>query len=504
MRLRLKKMELIDEAAIDGLSPGELALLAKEWRRKLEEYQGILFRIRRRVFGRSSEKSAAGKTADAAPGVPKKARGETTKKPSERYPEAKVREDDIGFTEPAACSTCAVCGAAAMANSGMTETSEYLDVEAKEFTVVQQHREKRRCTKCHASIVTAPLPPRVTPGGSYSDELIVDAAVSKYCDLIPMERYCQMAGRGGLTGLPPHSLIQASFRLAAFLRPVFDEIKRESLDTPVLLADETPHRMLEGDVKHRWYLWGFSSRTACFFECHDTRSGDVSTAVLQQSSCVVLVSDAYSAYKKSITIANEARRKEGRPLIIPAYCNAHARREFLPSGSTENQDDSVDAKIIRELYEQIYKINKEAKGLPAADVLAKRAAMSPHFKAIREDAVQKIDSYSSKSAMGGAYSYFLKYFDGLTVFLTNADVPIDNNASERLLRSPVIGRKTWYGTHSREGAATAAVHFTIVETCKMNGVNPRAFYLDAVRRIHSKQTVLTPSQFKSQSSSDTC
>lgn len=98
----------------------------------------------------------------------------------------------------------------------------------------------------------------------------------------------------------------------------------------------------------------------------------------------------------------------------------------------------------------------------------------------------------------------MRYFDGLTLFLTNADVPIDNNASERLLRSPVIGWKTWYGTHSREGAATAAVHFTIVETCKMNGVNPRAFYLDAVERIHSKQVVLTPSQFKGQSSDDTC
>lgn len=118
----------------------------------------------------------------------------------------------------------------------------------------------------------------------------------------------------------------------------------------------------------------------------------------------VLVSDAHSGYKKSITLANEARHQEGRPLIVPAYCNAHARREFLPSGSDESQVESVDAKFIREQYDRIYKINKEAKGLLAAEVLAKRAAMSPYFEAIRDDAVRKIDSYSSKSAMGGAYS----------------------------------------------------------------------------------------------------
>jgi transposase len=498
VRLHLKKLELIDEAAIDAMSPDALAVLAKEWRLKIDELQRILFRVRRRTFGRSSERSTGGEAdEDEAPSKP---RGETTKRPSERYPEATIREDKIGFPENT-CTTCPECGALALADSGMTEASEYLDVDTKDFVVVQQLREKRRCTKCHGSIVTAPLPPRVTPGGSYSDGLIVDATLSKYCDLIPLERYCKMAGRGGLQGLPSHSLIQGSHRLAEFLGPVFDRVKLEALDTEVLLADETPHRMLEGDLKRRWYLWGFSSPTACFFECHDTRSGDVSTDVLRQSSCLVLLTDAYSGYKKAITLANVERAKEGRPLITPAYCNSHARREFLPDG--ESASESADAEFIREQYEQIYKLNKEAKGLPLEDVLAKRGAMAPYFAAIKAEAEGKIHGYSSKSAMGRAYSYFLKYFEGLTVGLTNGAVPIDNNPSERLLRSPVIGRKTWYGTHSRRGAATAAVHFTLVETCKMNGVNPHAYYMDAIARIHAKLVPLTPSEFKTSGLGDT-
>lgn len=488
MRIRLQKLELIDETSIDAMSREELATLAKLWRQKLGEYQSIIFRVKKRIFGRQSEKTKRDKVADDRP----KPRGATTKRPSERYPDAKVREEKIGFTE---AQKCDVCGTT-MQPTAMAETSEYLDVDVKEFTVVEQKRQKCRCPKCHGSIVTAPLPPRVTPGGSYSDGLIVDATVSKYCDLIPMERYCQMAGRGGLSGLPPHSLIQASFRLAEFLQPVFQLIKQEALNTTVLLADETPHRMLEGDAKQRWFLWGFSSRTACVFECHDTRSGDVATEILRASSCLFLLSDAYSGYKKSIALANVERAKEGRPLITPAYCNAHARREYSPDGETEGE--CLDAKYAREQYEQIYKINKEAKGLSDAEVLAKRQTMTPYFDAIRDDALKKIDSYPAKSAMGKAYAYFLKYFEGLTVFLTNAHVPIDNNASERLLRSSVVGRKTWYGTHSREGAATAAVHFTIVETCKINSVNPRAYYLDAVDRIHGGQDLLTPSQFKAE------
>ena len=122
--------------------------------------------------------------------------------------------------------------------------------------------------------------------------------------------------------------------------------------------------------------------------------------------------------------------------------------------------------------------------------------MVPYFEAIKIEAESKIDSYSSKSTMGSAYNYFLKYYEGLTLFITNPLVPIDNNPAERLLRSPVVGRKTWYGTHSKAGAEAAAVHFSIVETCKMNGVNPREYYADAVARIHGKRELITPRQFR--------
>lgn len=492
MGIRLKKLELVDESQIEAMSKDDLVALAKEWRQRITQYQDLLFRVRRRVFGRKSERSKSDKPTSEQPAEPTAPRGDTTKLPSERYPEAQVQEDDVNFVAPPQCQACG----ATMTDSGMTEDSEYLTVKTKEFIVVQQKRHKHRCPKCHGSMVTAPAAPRVIPGGSYSDDMIVDATLSKYCDLIPMERYCEMAARGGFVGLPPHSLIQASFKLADFMTSVYQRIKDEVLRADVLLADETPHRMLEGDAKKRWFLWGFSSTTACFFECHDTRSGDVSTEILRASSCEVLLTDVYSAYKKSINEANELRAKEGRKPIKPAYCNSHARREFYPDKDNDQAGIVVDAEFMVDQYEEIYRLNTASKGLSDAGILEKRAQMKPYFETLQVQARQKIDTYSSKSSMGRAYAYFLNNFDGLTLFLSDPRVPIDNNASERLLRSHVVGRKTWYGTHSRGGAAAAAVHFSIVESCKMNRVNPRQYYLDMVDRIHLRQSPMTPSQYK--------
>ena len=290
-------------------------------------------------------------------------------------------------------------------------------------------------------------------------------------------------------------------KLASFIKPVYQRIKDETLNTEVLLADETPHRMLEGDAKKKWFLWGFSSMKSCFFECHNTRSGDVSAAVLADSICGVLLSDVYSGYGRSIRLANEIRKKKNRAIILAAYCNAHARRKFK---DRDSDDVCEDAEWMIERYKEIYKLNKEAKDQPVEIVKEKRSEMKPIFESMRDEAQKKIDTYSSKSQMATAYNYFLENYEGLTRFLDNPLIPIDNNLSERLLRSHVVGRKTWYGTHSKESAATAAIHFSIVESCKIIGVNPREFYSDAVKRIHKKLEPLTPQEYKQQRDSNTC
>jgi hypothetical protein len=92
--------------------------------------------------------------------------------------------------------------------------------------------------------------------------------------------------------------------------------------------------------------------------------------------------------------------------------------------------------------------------------------------------------------------HFLKNYDTLTFFLADAETPIDNNAQERNLRSHVMGRKSWYGTHSKRGALTAAILFSIVETCKLAGVNPRQYFECLVNDLLYGAAPYTPAQYK--------
>ncbi len=84
----------------------------------------------------------------------------------------------------------------------------------------------------------------------------------------------------------------------------------------VLHADETPHKMLEGDKKSNWYLWGFSTAESCYFEIHDTRSGDVASEFLKDAACKYLVSDVYSGYQKAVRESNENRVEAGCPYAL--------------------------------------------------------------------------------------------------------------------------------------------------------------------------------------------
>lgn len=373
----------------------------------------------------------------------------------------------------------------------MTEDSEQLTVIPKKYEILRQMRMKFSCS-CSGALVTAAAPPRIVPGSSYSDEMIQDVVLSKYCDLIPMERYAAMAARGGLMNLPPQSLIEVTHHYADFIAPIYTRIYEAVLRSRVMHADETPHRMLEGSDKKSWYLWGFSTPEHCFLECRDSRSGDVASIVLQKSHCEVLITDVYSGYGKAVRLANEQRRKVGLPLIKNANCNAHARRYFFQSLKKGYKE----ASFYLDHYQEIYRLEGDAKGRLPPEIGELRAEMHTHFEAMKRRAVMEASQYPSKSGYGTALRYFLENYVGLTLFLTDPAVAIDNNSQERLLRNPVVGRKTWYGTHSKRGAFTAAILFTVTESCKLVDVNPREYFAAITRDLLAGKAAYTPHEFK--------
>lgn len=439
--------------------------------------------LRQNQYGASSERY---KKPGNNPGESKAPPKPRIKKPSERYPNIPVREERI-TQSPA--PDCPCCGKE-MTDSGMTEDSEQLTVIPKKYEILRQMRAKFRCS-CQGAVITAAAPPRIIPGSTYSDEMIVDVALSKYCDLIPIERYAAMAGRGGLKDLPRQSLIEVTHGLADFVSPAYVLIKKGALASRVLNADETPHRMLEGSDKKSWYLWGFSTPEYCFLECHDTRSGDVASDVLLRSRCEVLVTDVYSGYAKAVRIANEERRAAGLPVIKSANCNSHSRRYFFQCWPKYQE-----AQFYLDHYHEIYRLNSESKGQPPPIVNLIRSEMRPRFEAMKKRALEELASYPSGGKYAKALKYFLDNYVALTLFLEDPEVPMDNNSQERLLRNHVVGRKTWYGTHSERGALTAAILFTLVETCKLNHVNPREYFKKLVADLHAGLQPITPNEFK--------
>lgn len=449
--------------------------LASEQKSFLLEEQTIT--IKHRLFGKSSEKSDKKSTSNKIPKEPRK----RVLLPSERYPNLDVIEKLVELDRPPTC----LCCSKEMKDSGLTEDSEYLTVIPRRYYVVRQKRVKYRCSTCQDDLITAPAIPRIKSGSSYSDEMVVDAALSKYCDLIPVERYVQMADRGGVKGLPANSLIEGTHNLAGFLDPVYRKIKDEVMNSKILHADETPHRMLEGDEKSNWYFWGFSTNSASYFEAHDTRSGTVAADIIKDSSCEYLMSDVFSGYSKAVSDSNVYRREINLPLIKNIYCNAHARRKFKESSESFERE----SELFLWCYSKIYRLEK------LKDFKNRRQWQRLYYGVMERFALKLKNGYSSKSSLVKAMDYFNKNFDELTYFLKHEDLPIDNNSQERLMRNPVIGRKTWYGTHSRKGAETNAVLFSLVESCKLNKVNPRDYFKDIVHAIHEKRDAFTPAAY---------
>lgn len=121
--------------------------------------------------------------------------------------------------------------------------------------------------------------------------------------------------------------------------------------------------------------------------------------------------------------------------------------------------------------------------------------MKAHFKAIKDECERTKEDIMPNSALEKAVNYFSNHYEGLTRCTDNIDLPLDNDSSERLLRSSVVGRKTWYGTHSKKGARTGSILFSIVESCKINQINPRNYFPWVIAQIHQKKSPLTPYEY---------
>ena len=462
----------------------------------IEELQQNVKDLRARLYGKSSEKRKHHKVKR-----PKPPSGQDDQKspqrrkrlPTEQYPEARIEVQTVSAECSPDCPDCQ----AQMTDSGLREVSERLELSPMELFIVRQERVRYHCKACQSAPATAPLPARLAPQTSLNDSVLIEASIAKFYDLIPTQRFAKMLARSQVN-IAHTLLLSAQQTLAQLFTEAYAAVRAEVLSARVLHADETPHRMLErNEGKQQWYLWCFASAQAVYFEIQHTRSSEISIEVLKDSQAAYLLSDVYTGYIKTVKEVNVWRESKGLPLLQSAFCQDHARRYFFKA------QGHPQAEAVLDLYGQIYEIESQVQLLlkhPTTEArdsaLSLRRSMDPLFEQIYDIAAEILMNESTESTIGQGARYFLNHQPGLTLFLSDLDIPISNAFAERSIRNPVVGRKTWLGTHSRKGAETAAIHFSLLESCRLNAVNPREYYNHLAKLKLSGASLITPAQFK--------
>jgi len=372
---------------------------------------------------------------------------------------------------------CPKCGGGLQVWAGQFEQSDEIDVVERSYRVVRHKRQKYRC-QCGECIDTALGPDKFLPGGRYSVDFAISVAIGKYADHLPLARQRRMMARDGLL-IDTQTLWDQIFVLARHLGPTYEALHDLVLQAPVIGADETTWRLL-GSGSKSWWAWSVCSPDAVVYQISPTRSAKDAGRILRDFSGVV-VADGYSAYR---TLRDRrAVSRDGSPFELAA-CWAHVRRKFL-----EAEPDHPEATPVLELIGDLYGV--EAEGREAPDRLAMlRGEKSRELVDQLRDALLAIRALP-RSSLGTAVSYTFELWPALTRFLDDSRIPLDNNQTERALRGVVIGRKNHYGSRSLRGTMVAALFYSLIESAKLCGVEPRAYLREATRRAIAQPGAVT-------------
>jgi transposase len=276
--------------------------------------------------------------------------------------------------------------------------------------------------------------------------------------------------------------------VAWYLKPaLLPEFKKVIESESVNIGDETWWWNLEKDTadkKDRFYLWGVRNKKAALFEIHDSRAQKVAKTFLGKLQGILVV-DGYAGYNIL----------ESETLQL-ARCWFHLRRRF--KAAEKNFPELAD--FFLNLIKKLCLIEREILLLTPEERLKLRQEKSKPVIDEIQARLQELDgAVLPRSSIGKAVSYGIKFWKGLTLFLEHPGVPIGTNDIELSLRHPVVGRKNHYGSKNLKTAETAAIWYSVIETCRIHQVDPRKYITQALKNILSKKPVLMPWDFKASS-----
>jgi transposase len=360
------------------------------------------------------------------------------------------------------------------------DVSERLDIVPTQIRVLVVRRPKYACRSCEEGVVQAPAPARLIEGGIPTDATLAHVLVSKYADHLPLYRQAQMIARQGVD-LDRSTLADWVGRAAWLLRPVYERLFAKLKTSGKLFADETSAPVLDpgrGRTK-TGQLWAYARDDRSWrggdppgvvYVYAPDRKSERPIAHLARFKGVLQV-DGYAGY----------RALAERGDVELAFCWAHVRRRFYELAAAGPAPIASEAlEHIRALYE----IEKTIRGRSAdARRLVRIKKSRPLVDALAPWLRAKLELISQKTKLAEAIRYALSRWDGLTRFIDDGRIEIDSNVVERSIRPIALNRKNALFAGSDGGGEHWAIVASLIETCKLCGVEPHSYLTGVISRI---------------------
>ena len=392
-----------------------------------------------------------------------------------KLPDHLPRIETILDIENKACPCCA--GALHVIGE---DRAERLDVIPARFQVLVVRRPRYGCRACEGVVLQAPAPARLIEGGMPTEATVAHVVVAKYADHLPLYRQAQIYARQGVR-LDRSTLADWTGRAAFLLRPVHERLLQTLKASPKLFADETTAPVLDpgrGRTKtgQLWAYarddrpWGGTDPPAVVYVYAPDRRAARPMAHLADFTGVLQV-DGYGGYR---TVA-------AKGAVRLAFCWAHVRRKFYDLAAAGPAPIATEA-LTR--IQKLYEIEAEIRGqTPDLRQTARHLHTRPILEAFEPWLRARLETVSQKSKLAEAIRYALSRWEGLTLFLDDGRIEIDNNTVERAIRPLALNRKNALFAGSDGGAEHWAVLATLIETAKLNAIDPEAYLTDVITRI---------------------
>ena len=480
-------------AALSGAersSPDRLRMKHRALRSRGKELEGEVERLRslnrqlqQATYGRRSERRCRSQRRGAAVPGPgeRRSRGQQRGAPGHgRTPRPALPVIEQVVEPPA--RWCAHCARPYAANGA--SVTQLIEVEVSAYVRrVHRPRTRARCRCAPASEAVAPPPARLFANTAYGVSVWAWFVLECYAYHRPLRAVARALATMGIP-IAPGTLADAQSRLLGVFEPLDEAIAERQRAAHLVQGDETRwmiHVRGERGENPRCWLWLCLSADAVRMHIDPTRSARaarVLLAELGETLPAILVCDRYGAYRKL------ARELAGR--FVLATCWVHARRDFIGAAQRRPKLRAWSERWLKR-FAALYALNARRlahfvrdaamSAQPAAFTTAQRR-LGCKVAELFETAKRELHGLPDDSPKAPALRALVREREGLSVFLDSPSTPMDNNASERVLRAPAISRKVSFGSHSETGARLSAVLFSLFATLALAGINRHHWLLD--------------------------